>query len=238
MKEDTIMRWRSILMVALALSVAAPAMVQAQADDRPGIGVLPFVNGGSFGQDAEDFEALTVGMQQLVMTELAINTNLRIVTRSQLDQLMAEQDLGASGRVDAETAARLGRLVGAKYMVMGGFIDLYGDMTMTTQIVDSETSEIVKAEKVTDKRENIYAMVVQLADQVTRGVDLAPLSRQAMQQRKDREIPQEAVRLYTRAMLYEQRGNTDRAIELYTQVATQFPQYTEAQQQLEQLRGD
>ena len=58
------------------------------------------------------------------------------------------------------------------------------------------------------------------------------------QQRKDREIPQEAVRLYTRAMLYEQRGNTDRAIELYTQVATQFPQYTEAQQQLEQLRGD
>ena len=166
MKEDTIMRWRSILMVALALSVAAPAMVQAQADDRPGIGVLPFVNGGSFGQDAEDFEALTVGMQQLVMTELAINTNLRIVTRSQLDQLMAEQDLGASGRVDAETAARLGRLVGAKYMVMGGFIDLYGEMTMTTQIVDSETSEIVKAEKVTDKRENIYAMVVQLADQV------------------------------------------------------------------------
>ena len=208
------------------------------ATNRAGIGVLPFVNGGSFGQDAEDFEALTVGMQQLVMTELAINTNLRIVTRSQLDQLMAEQDLGASGRVDAETAARLGRLVGAKYMVMGGFIDLYGEMTMTTQIVDSETSEIVKAEKVTDKRENIYAMVVQLADQVTRGVDLAPLSRQAMQQRKDREIPQEAVRLYTRAMLYEQRGNTDRAIELYTQVATQFPQYTEAQQQLEQLRGD
>ena len=33
---------------------------------------------------------------------------MRIVERSILRDLMAEQDLGASGRVDARTAARLG----------------------------------------------------------------------------------------------------------------------------------
>ncbi len=232
------MRWRSILMVALALGVAAPAMVQAQNDTRPGVGIMPFENGGSFGQNAEDFEALSIGLQQLVMTELAINTNLRVVTRSQLDLLLSEQDLGASGRVDAATAARLGQLVGARYMVMGGFIDLYGNMTMTSQLVDTETGVIIKAEKVTDKTENIYAMVVQLADQITRGADLPVLSSQVMNQRLEREIPQEAVRLYTRAMLYEQRGNTTRAVELYTQVTQEYPQYTEAQQALEQISGD
>jgi len=191
-----------------------------------------------FGQNAEDFEALSIGLQQLVMTELAINTNLRVVTRSQLDLLLSEQDLGASGRVDAATAARLGQLVGARYMVMGGFIDLYGNMTMTSQLVDTETGVIIKAEKVTDKTENIYAMVVQLADQITRGADLPVLSSQVMNQRLEREIPQEAVRLYTRAMLYEQRGNTTRAVELYTQVTQEYPQYTEAQQALEQISGD
>jgi TolB-like protein len=232
------MRWRSILMVALALGVAAPAAVQAQNDTRPGVGIMPFENGGSFGQNSEDFEALTIGLQQLVMTELAINTNLRIVTRSQLDLLMSEQDLGASGRVDAATAARIGKLVGARYMVMGGFIDLYGNMTMTSQLVDTETGVIIKAEKVTDKTENIYPMVVQLADQITRGADLPALSSQVMNQRLEREIPQEAVRLYTRAMLYEQRGNTERAVELYTQVTREYPQYTEAQQALEQISGD
>jgi TolB-like protein len=225
-------------MVALALGVAAPAMVQAQNDTRPGVGIMPFENGGSFGQNAEDFEALSIGLQQLVMTELAINTNLRVVTRSQLDLLLSEQDLGASGRVDAATAARLGQLVGARYMVMGGFIDLYGNMTMTSQLVDTETGVIIKAEKVTDKTENIYAMVVQLADQITRGADLPVLSSQVMNQRLEREIPQEAVRLYTRAMLYEQRGNTTRAVELYTQVTQEYPQYTEAQQALEQISGD
>ncbi len=232
------MRWRSILMVALGFGVATPAAVQAQNDTRPGVGIMPFENGGSFGQNAEDFEALSIGLQQLVMTELAINTNLRIVTRSQLELLISEQDLGASRRVDAATAAQIGKLAGARYMVMGGFIDLYGNMTMTSQLVDTETGVIIKAEKVTDKTENIYAMVVQLADQITRGADLPVLSSQAMNQRLKREIPQEAVRLYARAMLYEQRGNTERAVELYTQVTRDYPQYTEAQQALKQISGD
>lgn len=236
MMADRLMGWRSIL--ALAFFATAPAVLPAQQDTRPGVGVIPFVNGGSFGQEAMDFEALTVGLQQLVLTELAINTNLRVVTRGQIDQLIGEQDLGSSGRVDVETAARIGRLVGARYMVMGGFVDLWGDMTMTAQIVDVETSEIIKAEKVNDNRENIYPMVVQLADRVTRGADLAPLSRQAMEERSQRDIPQEAVRLYTRALLHEQRGETERAIELYTQVTDEYPQYTEAQQALQQIRGD
>ncbi len=238
MMEDRLMRWRSILMVALGFGVATPAAVQAQNDTRPGVGIMPFENGGSFGQNAEDFEALSIGLQQLVMTELAINTNLRIVTRSQLELLISEQDLGASRRVDAATAAQIGKLAGARYMVMGGFIDLYGNMTMTSQLVDTETGVIIKAEKVTDKTENIYAMVVQLADQITRGANLPVLGSQAMNQRLEREIPQEAVRLYARAMLYEQRGNTERAVELYTQVTRDYPQYTEAQQALKQISGD
>ena len=232
------MRWRSILMVALGFGVATPAAVQAQNDTRPGVGIMPFENGGSFGQNAEDFEALSIGLQQLVMTELAINTNLRIVTRSQLELLISEQDLGASRRVDAATAAQIGKLAGARYMVMGGFIDLYGNMTMTSQLVDTETGVIIKAEKVTDKTENIYAMVVQLADQITRGASLPVLGSRAMNHRLEREIPQEAVRLYARAMLYEQRGNTERAVELYTQVTRDYPQYTEAQQALKQISGD
>ena len=230
------MRWRSIMTLAVAAALVVPLTAQAQ-DTRPGIAVLPFTDGGSFGQDAIDFEALTVGLQQLIITELAMNTNLRVVDRVQLNTLIAEQDLGTSGRVDANTAARLGRLVGARYMVTGSFIDLWGEMTLTAQIIEVETSEIVKAEKTQNKREQIYPMVVELADKVTRGVDLPPLQRQAMEQRRDRDIPQEAVKLYTRAVLYQQRGRTQDAIELYERVAADFPQYTEAREALEQIRG-
>jgi TolB-like protein len=225
-------------MTVLAFGVAAPAAVQAQGDTRPGVAVFPFMNGGSYGQDAEDFEALTIGLQQLLLTELSINSNMRLVDRSNLNTILDEQNLGTSGRVDAQTAARIGKIVGARYAITGSFTDLYGDMTLTASIVDVETTEIVKAEKVHDDRTEIYNMVVELGNLVTRGANLPALSSQVLDQRRERDIPQEAVRLYTRAMLHERRGNTEKAIELYSQVTDQFPQYTEAQQALSQLRGD
>jgi hypothetical protein len=172
---------------------------------------MPFEDGGSYGQDAEDFEALTVGMQQLLITEFAINDALRVVERGRINDLLAEMELGASGTVDAGTAAEVGRLVGAKYMVFGSFIDWYGDL---------------------------FPMVVDLANNITRGLDLPALSEQAFQGRRGRseDIPQEALRLYSKALLYQDRGDTERAVELFSQVTRDFPEYTEAQEALRQIQ--
>ncbi len=230
------MRWRSLGVLTLAAVVAAPQALPAQ-DTRPGIAVLPFENGGSYGQDKEDFAALEVGLQQMLLTELAVNPNLRVVERRRLKQLMEEQDLGASARVDAATAARLGKLVGARYMVLGGFVDFYGDFRIDARIVNVETGELVKTEKARDKREQLYDLVVTLAGQLTRGVSLPPLPRQTLQQRQQREVPEQAVRLYTKALLYQDRGDTQTAAELLNQVKTQFPEYSaEADEALKQMR--
>src|SRR4051812_40006431 len=101
MKKEQRMRWRSLIGLALVAGVATSqaAVLQAQGDTRPGIAVLPFDNGGSYGQSKEDFDALQVGMQQMLTTELAQNPALRVVDRSQIKQLLSEQDLGAAGRV-------------------------------------------------------------------------------------------------------------------------------------------
>lgn len=231
------MRWRAFWGMALAAALLLPPGIAAQ-DTRPGVAVLPFANGGSYGQDREDFEALEVGLQQMLMTELAVGDRLRIVERSQLRQLIEEQDLGASGRVDANTAARLGRLVGARYMILGGFTDLYGDFRIDARVVNVETGEIVKTERVRNKRDQIYDLVVDLAGQVQEGLDLPRLTRQAMQQREqrqEREVPQEAVRLYVKGLLYQDRGDSERAAELFRQAVSEYPEYTEAHEALRQV---
>jgi TolB-like protein len=232
------MRWRSALAMALAAGLAVPSASMAQ-DTRPGIAVMTFEDGGSYGQDAEDFAALAVGLQQMLITEFAANGALRVVDRGRINELLAEQDLGASGRVDANTAAQIGRIVGAKFTVMGGFVDFYGDMRIDVRIVDTETSEIVKVERARDDRETMFTMVVDLADGITKGLSLTPLSAEQLQERQQRSerIDQEAVRLYTRALLYQDRGDKDRAIELFSQVTSQFPEYTEAREALIQLQG-
>lgn len=230
------MRWRSVTVLALAAGLAIPPVVRGQ-DVRPGVAVMPFEDGGSYGQDAEDFEALTVGMQQLLITEFAINDALRVVERGRINDLLAEMELGASGTVDAGTAAAVGKLVGAKYMVFGSFIDWYGDFRVNARIVNVETGEIVKVERGREKRENLFPMVVDLANNITKGLDLPVLTDQAYQGRRDRseDIPQEALRLYSKALLYQDRGDTERAVELFSQVTRDFPQYTEAQEALRQI---
>ena len=231
------MRWRSMMALTLAAGVAVPAMAAAQ-DTRPGIAVMPFENGGSYGQDAEDFEALTIGIQQMLLTEFAVNDQLRVVERGRIKDLMGELELTRGGAVDANTAAQIGRLVGARYMVFGSFIDFYGDFRLNARVVNVETGEIVKTENARDQRDKFFSIVVDLAQKLQRGLDLPQLSRQAMQQRQERstEIPREAVRLYTRALLYADRGDTERATELFSQVAHDYPDYTEAQVALRQLQ--
>lgn len=226
------MRWRSLLTLALAAGLASPLAAQ---DTRPGIAVLPFDNGGSYGQNKEDFDALQVGLQQMLITELGVNAQIRSVERSRIKDLLSEQDLAASGRVDAQTAARLGKIVGARYVVLGGFTDLYGDFRIDARVVDVETSEIIKTTRVRDKREQIYKLVVDLANGLTRDLNLPPLSRQAMEQRQNRDVPAEAVKLYTKALLYADRGQTDKAVELFHQAKDIYPQYTEVDEALKQI---
>jgi curli biogenesis system outer membrane secretion channel CsgG len=226
---------------AAAAPAPAPARTpgnqQPAFDDRPAIAVFPFANGGSYGQDAENFEALEIGVQQMLLTELAQNSALRIVERSLIRDIIAEQDLGASGRVDPQTAASVGKLVGARYIVTGQFTDLYGDFRMDGRIINVETGEIVGTEQVRARREQLYDLLVDLAGRMTAGVDLPPLPANVRAARLDREIPSEAVTLYSRAQVYQDAGRTDRAIELYRSIADQFPEMTEAREALRQLGG-
>jgi curli biogenesis system outer membrane secretion channel CsgG len=229
------MRFRSIIPALAVAVLVAPLTARAQ-DSRPGIAVMPFNNGGSYGQDSEDFEALQVGLQQMLITEFAANPALRVVDRSSLGDLLAEQDLDASGRVDDATAARIGNLVGAKFMIIGGFIDFYGDMRMDIRVTDVETGEIVRTDQVRDNREELFNMVGRLATQLTEGLELPDLPDAIREARAERASPPTtAVQFYSRALLYEDRGDTERAAELYSRALEEFPEYTEAAEGLEQL---
>jgi TolB-like protein len=232
------MRWRTLLTGTTAALLMGSGALVAQ-DTRSGMAVMPFENGGSYGLQAEDYDALRVGMQQMLTTEFAMNGQLRVVDRSRIAELLKEQDLGASGRVDAATAAKIGKVVGAKYMVMGGFIDTYGTMRLDIQIVDVETTEIVKADRHTFKREEMARAVIDAAAKITKDLSLPSLPREVQAQREERaeRMTPQAVSYYTKGLLYQDRGDTDKAKELFSKALVEFPDYTEAQEALRQVGG-
>src|SRR2546430_5688703 len=96
-------------------------------DTRPGVAVFPFDNGGSYGQDKDNFDALQKGIAGLMISDLAASAAVRVVERDALQKLLDEQNLGAAGagRGGPQTPGEKRKLGGARHLVTGGFIDLY-----------------------------------------------------------------------------------------------------------------
>lgn len=234
---------RSVTAV-LALGLVAP-LVRGRAlaaqgrgqDTRPGIAVMPFDNSGSYGQDKENFDALQKGIAGMLISELAANPAARVVERDQIQKLLEEQSLGASGRVDPQTAAKVGKLVGARYVITGTFIDFYGDFRLDARLVNVETSEIVKVESDRMQRDHLFDIIRTVAARLLKDANLPPLPKQASDQRMSRQIPTEALTFYSKALLYQDRGQKDKAVEMYQRALAIFPEYAEAQQGLQRVKS-
>src|SRR5437764_3115381 len=206
-------------------------------DTRPAIAVFPFDNGGSYGQDKDNFDALQKGIAGLMISDLAAGAAVRVVERDELQKLLDEQNLGAAGRVDPQTAAKIGKLVGARYVVTGVFIDFYGDFRLDARLINVETSEIVKVESDRMQRDHLLDLIRTGAARLMKDTNLPPLPRQASDQRLHRQVPTEALTFYSKALLYQARGQKEKAAEMYQRALAVFPAYTEAQQGLQRVKN-
>jgi len=78
----------------------------------------------------------------LLQATLSANENFVTVERAELDKILGEQELGASGNVSAETAAKVGHLTGAKVLVTGRVFRLDKDITIVAKMMSAETSRV------------------------------------------------------------------------------------------------
>jgi len=224
-------------MTVLSLVPVLLGAQQRSQDTRPGIAVFPFNNGGSYGQGKEDFEALERGIAGMMISELAQNPAARVVERQEIQRLLDEQNLSAQNRVDPQTAAKVGKLVGARYVVAGTFIDFYGDFRVDVRLVNVETGEIVKTESERMQRDHMFDIIRNVAARLMKDASLPAVQRPASDQRMSRQVPTEALTYYSRALLFHDRGQKDKAVEMYTRALAIFPDYTEAQEGLQREKA-
>jgi TolB-like protein len=229
------MRARAVVTVLSLVPVLLGAQQRNQ-DTRPGIAVLPFNNGGSYGQGKEDFDALERGIAGMLISELSQNPAARVVERQEIQRLVDEQNLGAQGRVDPQTAAKVGKLVGARYVVLGTFVDFYGDFRVDVRLVNTETSEIVKTESERMQRDHMFDIIRNIAGRLMKDASLPALQRQTGDQRMSRQVPTEALTYYSRALLYEDRGQKDKAVDMFNHAIAIFNDYAEAKEGLQRVQ--
>jgi curli biogenesis system outer membrane secretion channel CsgG len=154
MKKATVLTL-TLLMFMMAFSLQA-------ADDKIRLGVLRFTNDTSAG-----WWSASVGrdLQDMLAAELASTKAFSVLERKEIDAVLSEQDLGASGRISSSTKAKMKKLKGAQYLVMatvsafesdtsgkGGKVGFKGlslggsksksYVAVDLKVVDAETGEI------------------------------------------------------------------------------------------------
>jgi len=160
--------------LALAAAVTLPSVALAQADNRPIVVVFSFDN-NALGKDHADYDGMSKGVQDLLITDLAANAKIRLVDRARLQDLLAEQNLVKSGAVDQATAIRIGRMLGAQYAITGGFItDGRTQTRLDSHVIDMETSQISNPQSVSGKTDDVLGLIAQLSTKVSGNLSLAP----------------------------------------------------------------
>ena len=222
--------FQAVCLLAL-LTLGGPAHAQAQdVDTRPGIAVLPFDVTQLPPTDLAG-SGLNFGLQHMLLSELDGNPTLRIVERRVLNEVMQEFDLHGRGNVDGQTAAELGRIVFARYMVGTSYFDDRGEVRLDARVIDVETTEVIQTARVRG-REQVFDLITRLAEAVTEVIDLPPLPEGVREARSEEQVPPaeagEALRLLSLAIASEEYGDVDQAIEYLSNAIDRWPNYSEA----------
>src|SRR5437762_3662469 len=236
-----------------AAFLAAPALAVAQAN-TPVVAVLYFDN-NSFGKDRGDYDGLGKGIADLLINDMASNPSMRIVERDRIQSILQEQALVQSKTIDAQTAVRLGKLLGAQYMITGGFMsDSKGALLVTSRVINVETGAITNPVKLQTKSDDVLGLIGQLSTKLNSELKLPALPRQsgdagvnkpapvgtsprnAKQAAKARKLDVKTALLYSKALDEQDSGNAQRAAELYRAVLQKFPDFGPAQQNLAKVQ--
>jgi len=157
---------RRFARVALALAMAAVAAPNVFAQAKPVVAVLPFDN-NSVGKDAADYNGAGKGMAELMTNGLLSNPNVVVVERDRIQALLVEQNLTKDKTIDPATAIRLGKIIGAQYVIYGAFMsDGRGNFVLTGKTVNVETSVIANPTRVNSKGDDVLGMIAQLTSKL------------------------------------------------------------------------
>lgn len=197
------------LAAALALLLAGSQGVRAQAgSDVPTVAVLDFT-GLMVGQGGNS-APLGKAVSAMLVTELIGRPGMKVVERSQLQDLLTEQKLSLSGRVDENTALEVGKLVGAQYVIHGQVTSIADNLRMDMRAVNVETSEIMEVQKLSGRTDDLLDVVVKLADQFSTKLHLPPPAHATAA-----KIPVLATVEFSRGVDFEDKGDSEHALEHY-----------------------
>lgn len=127
------MKLKNIVLLAL---LTASTFAQAATNEVLTVAIFDF--------ESKDEAVRDMGpkVATLVNANLSAEPQIITVERAELEKVLGEQELGLSGTVSQDTAAKVGHLTGAKVLVTGRVFKADKELIMVAKIIGTETSRV------------------------------------------------------------------------------------------------
>ena len=127
----------SLLTLSLFLASDFSTAAASPVDERElAIAVLDFE------PESKDLGKTARQVTELLISGLSNRPNLILVERERLGEVLSELELGISGTVQPDTAAKIGGLIGAKALVTGRVFSSGDDLVAIARIIGTETGRV------------------------------------------------------------------------------------------------
>jgi tetratricopeptide (TPR) repeat protein len=162
-----------------------------------------------------------------------------VVDRAAVREAMDRSQVGGGRRLDAASATQVAKAAGARYAVTGSFADFYGKFRINARVVDAQTGEILKVVSNEDPklqdRAQLSAILQLVGERIVQALGLPPYPADVAARR--RAVPTEALTDYSRGLMFEARGERAKAAEAFQRALSAYPDYPEARDGLQRVKG-
>jgi TolB-like protein len=201
-----------------------PETIPAPASKIPTVAVLEF-HDQTVGPGA-GAQGIGRSLTDRVTEELAGRPGLRLIERESLQKVLEELSLSSRNLAEADSQLRLGKLLGAQYLIAGGVTAVGSALRVDGRIIEVEKGGVdgTSLEGTLDGRAALErAFSNQMADRLDEKIGIL------------KSAPVTPEGYFLRGAFFEQSNDPARALEMYQKSLSLDPQNQEARNRMENL---
>lgn len=219
--------------LVLATGLLLCAAAEASAAEAT-VAVLPLDKAAA----SEVYDGLGTALAGMLVTDLSQVPGLALVERQRLDDLLSEVKLAKAGFLDPKTAQKLGKGVGAQFVVVGSYSVVAKAFLLDARIVQVETGRIVQAAKGQGTVDDFVAVEKDLVEGLLDGLSVKLTSGQ--KRRLYVQAPTEkfsAFSAYGEGLARKAQGKDAEARKAFERALALDPRFEAARGALSQIRA-
>lgn len=152
----------SLLALGAFAAPPTPAGAPPQPAPKPTVAILYFDY-----DKTDELEVLKKGLAQMLITDLAGHPSVVLVERARVQAVFDELKLTETKKVDPATAVKVGKVLSAQYVLIGGYFSLMGQLQINTRLVNTETSATIPGPGVRGKPDAFFDLEGELSQKLS-----------------------------------------------------------------------